>query len=113
MNIADIEDLDGVIVIRIYGSLSVKVINEFDSICEDQIIKKPQIIALDCSNLDFIDSIAINHLFRFSHNAKSKDIKLVFYDINPTIKEIFKITNLDKLLTVVSKDQFEAEYIEK
>lgn len=110
MNIAEVEELDGIIIIHVYGSLSVKVINEFDSVCEDQLIKKPEVIALDCGRLDFIDSIAINHLFKFSHNAKGKDVKLVFFDINPTIKEIFKITNLDKLFSVMSKEQFEAEY---
>ncbi len=111
MSIAEVEEHRGVSVIKIFGSLTIKVIEDFDDICETEIKKRPDVIGLDCRDLDFIDSVGINHLFKLSHSTMSGGIKLVLFDLNPTILEIFRVTNLYKLLKVVSRETFELEYL--
>jgi anti-sigma B factor antagonist len=95
----------------VFGALNTKVIVEFDEICDNVLHKKPEILAMDCSSLDFIDSVGINHLFKLSHQAASAEAKFVLYDLNPTIRHIFQVTSLDKLLTILTKESFEAEYL--
>jgi len=111
MSIAEIEELDGIIIIKIFGALNAKVIGEFDEMSDSVLRKKPEVLALDCSKLDFIDSVGINHLFRLSQRSSEEEIRFILYDLNPTIKQIFQVTNLDKLLNVVTRETFESEFI--
>lgn len=111
MSIAEVEEHQGVTIIKVFGALNTKVIVEFDEICDNVVHKKPETLALDCSCLDFIDSVGINHLFKLSHQASNEEIKFVLYDLNPTIRHIFQVTSLDKLLTILTRETFEAEYL--
>ncbi|MBN1532908.1 MAG: STAS domain-containing protein [Spirochaetes bacterium] len=111
MSIAEVEEHHGVTVIRIFGSLTMKIVEEFDELCQGAIRKGPEAIGIDCRDLDFIDSVSINHLFKISHLAVDQGIKMILFDMNPTISHIFSVTGLDKLLRVMQKDAFESEFL--
>ena len=85
------------------------VLDEWDGI----IARDPKVIAVDCSKLISIDSSSIGTLVRFFNEAMSKNIELVFYDINSSIKKLFFTIHLEKFFLVMTGKKFEAEYLNR
>ncbi len=61
-------------------------------------------VLLDFSNVEFMSSAALGKLIRLHQRLAGVGGKLVLCSISKTILEIFEITKLDKMLTIV-KDQ--------
>ena len=106
-----IEDRPGIVVISITGEFSLANIKKVEDVWQAQIGKSPGIIAINCRGLEYIDSSAIGTLVKFLNNAMNKKIKLVFYDLQPSISHIFKAARLNNFFTITTKERFEKEYI--
>lgn len=61
-------------------------------------------VLLDFSNVEFMSSAALGKLIRLHQRLASIGGKLVLCGISKSIHEIFEITKLDRMLTLV-KDQ--------
>ena len=54
------------------GELSIKTIDEFNTFLQIQFDHKPDVIAINCSKLNYIDSTGINQLFKLAKKASDK-----------------------------------------
>jgi len=69
-----------------------------------------KVIAINCKELEYIDSSAIGTLVKFLNNATSKGIKLQFFDLNPSIQNIFKTARLDNFFTITTRENLEKDF---
>lgn len=109
----DVDDFGTVIIIHFYGTLMSDTIKELEETWNEQLEKSPDVVAFDLYNLTQIDSISINHVFKLARIAAEKNIKLVAFDANESMKKIFEVIKLDKVITFMSKQKFEAEYLKR
>ncbi|MCX7678490.1 MAG: STAS domain-containing protein [Spirochaetes bacterium] len=106
-----VEKKNSICIFHIKGEFFIDSIHKVEKIWEEEISKNPKIIAIDCSELSFIDSSAIGTLVKFLNAAMSKNIRLVFYDLSDSIKQIFETARLYNFFTITSKENFEKEYL--
>ena len=62
-------------------------------------------VLLNFSNVEFMSSAALGKLIRLHQRLHSIGGKLVLCGISKSILEIFEITKLDKMLTIVKDEQ--------
>jgi anti-sigma B factor antagonist len=62
-------------------------------------------VLLDFSNVEFMSSAALGKLIRLHQRLHQVGGKLVLCGISKGIMEIFEITKLDKMLTIVKDEQ--------
>lgn len=98
---------------RIMGEFYIESIQKVEKIWDDEVAKAPDIIAIDCADLMFIDSSAIGTLVKFLNSAMSKKIRLVFFDLSPSIQQVFKTARLNNFFSITTRDKFEREYLLK
>lgn len=101
MNITH-EIKDNTIIMTLDGELDAS-----SSVMLDEELSDPQImeyskILVDCKNLHYISSaglgVFISHLQRF----EDAQIKLIFYNMQDKVRNVFEILGLDLLMTIVS-----------
>jgi len=108
-----VEKNNRISIMRIMGEFYIESIQKVEKIWDDEVAKAPDIIAIDCADLMFIDSSAIGTLVKFLNNAMSKKIRLVFFDLSPSIQQVFKTARLNNFFTITTRDKFEREYLLK
>lgn len=90
------------IIIRLNGELDAS-----SSVLLDEELLNPDImkfnkVLVDCKNLNYISSaglgVFISHLQRFEDSR----IKLIFFNMQDKVKNVFEILGLDLLMTIVS-----------
>jgi anti-sigma B factor antagonist len=100
----DIEDVNDVTVARftdkkILDESNIQIIGNqlFNLVDEDH----RQKIVLDFTNVEYLSSAALGKLITMDKKVKAAGGKLRLCSIRSDIKEVFKITRLDKLFTIV------------
>lgn len=107
----EVQELENIVIIQVIGDFHIGNVNNFEELWHEQIEKKPKTIAINCKELNYIDSSAIGTLVKFLNNAMSKQIKLVFFDLNDAIQNIFKNARLDKFFNIITKKELESKYM--
>lgn len=76
-----------------------------DNALKEAVENNEKKIVVDLTNLNYISSaglgVFISHLDEFETNK----IKLVLFGINESVKEVFSILGLEKLLTIVNSEK--------
>lgn len=103
--------LDNIFLNYLQGELSIKTIDEFNAIIQIQFSHKPEVIALNCKDLHYLDSTGINHLFKLSKKAREKNIEILYLDLHREMDKMFKLTYLDRVCNVSSYENFESDYM--
>ena len=103
--------IENISIINIFGDMVSTNIESFGDICNIALKDDPEVIALNMKYVEHIDSISINHLFRLSKKLIEKNIVFIVYDITTRIKEVLETINFDTMVKIVSKEQFEKDYI--
>jgi anti-sigma B factor antagonist len=107
----NVEEKGSILIIHVKGDFHIGNVKTFEELWHSEIEKKPKAIAIECSELNYIDSSAIGTLVKFLNNAMSKKIKLVFYDLSEAIQNIFKTARLDNFFTITTKDKLDEEFL--
>ncbi len=102
---------DGLIIISISGEFYIENIQKVENEWNEQVMKSPKTIAINCADLLYIDSSAIGTLVKFLNSAMNRNIALVFFDLNPSIQQIFKTARLNNFFSITSKEDFERDYL--
>jgi anti-sigma B factor antagonist len=105
-----LEELPNLTIINVKGEFHVGNVAVFEDIWHTQVEKKPKVIAINCKELEYIDSSAIGTLVKFLNNATSKGIKLQFFDLNPSIQNIFKTARLDNFFTITTRENLDKDF---
>ena len=107
----DVEDHAGVVVIAINGEFYIESTEYAEKVWNEQVSKKPRVIGINCQNIKFIDSSAIGVLVKFLNNAMFLKIELIFFEPSETVLSIFKTARLSNFFHIMSKNQFEMNYL--
>jgi anti-sigma B factor antagonist len=93
---------DSTIIMTLDGELDASSSVILDEELSDPEIMKYSKILVDCENLNYISSaglgVFISHLQRF----EDAQIKLIFYNMQDKVRNVFEILGLDLLMTIVS-----------
>lgn len=106
-----IEQVRSAVILHFDGSLTRETLADAEETWSEQLDEAPELLGLDFRNLAQIDSISINHLFKLARAAGEKGVRLVIFDVNETLMKIFEVIRLDKVIAVVTKKKFEADYM--
>lgn len=106
-----VEEKNNIAIMHIMGEFYIESIQKVEKIWDEEVAKAPAIIAIDCADLMFIDSSAIGTLVKFLNNAMSKKIRLIFFDLSPSIQQVFSTARLNNFFTITTRDKFEQEYL--
>ncbi len=104
---------NGVIIIKISGDFRIENLEQIDQVWKEQLEKKPQVIAFNFQEVNYIDSTSIGSLVKFFNTAMNRKIELVIYGLNRTVFNIFESAKLNKFFNVISKTEFEMRYLKK
>jgi anti-sigma B factor antagonist len=105
----DIEEVNGVTIARftdkkILDESNIQIIGNqlFNLVDEDH----RQKIVLDFTNVEYLSSAALGKLITMDKKVKAAGGKLRLCSIRSDIKEVFKITRLDKLFQILDKHEW-------
>lgn len=105
-----IEERGRVIVLVFKGEFYIDNLHEVEKAWRDVIYKKPRLIAIDCRGITHIDSTAISTLVKFLNEAMTKNIRLIFYDLNPSVQRLFEVARLHRFFTITTRERFESKF---
>lgn len=63
-------------------------------------------IAVNCQNLDSIDSSGLGMLISLSKKAEKNDITFYLCGLNQRVSTLFDISNLDRYFKILTMDEF-------
>ncbi|PJE04492.1 MAG: anti-anti-sigma factor [Leptospira sp.] len=99
-------------IIEISGKYDIESTEEFEKIFNQQLDSKPQIVAIDMTKLDYIDSSGIGSLIKCLNSLKNKNGKMILVGIKPMIMNVFKLAKLDMFFEITSKVDFDTKYMD-
>ena len=109
----NIEKHNNISIFHLSGEFDIKAVKKAKTVWDNQVSENPDIIAIDCKNLERIDSSGIGTLVQFLNNAKQNKIKLIIYNTNKNTEPIFTAAKLDKFFQITTQDEFEESYLNK
>lgn len=99
-----------VVVLVVEGELFLGNIKGLETVWDEQIAKKPEVLALNCAGVTFMDSSAIGSLVKFHNHAGRIGTQLVCIDLTASLMKIFIAAKLDRIFTIVSEQEFKEKY---
>lgn len=100
-------------IIRIKGEFFLGYVRQVEEVWNQLVASSPEVIAIDCKEMTFVDSSAIGTFVKFLHNSMALNFKLVFFDLNESISRIFSKAKLNKIFTILSREEFDSLYMKK
>lgn len=102
---------NGLIIINLVGEFRIEVITKVEAVWNEQLQKKPSVIAFNCQDMAYIDSSSIGSLVKFVNSAKNRKIDLVVYGLNKDVFKIFQTARLNNFFGIMSKTEFEIKHL--
>lgn len=104
----EVEDIGDITVVnfvdkKILDEQNIQVIGEQLFQLVDELGRRK--ILLNFKNVEFLSSAALGKLITLNRKLQSAGGKLVLGEIDPQIYEVFEITKLNKLFTIVKDEQ--------
>ena len=109
----EVDDFGKVQVIRIKGEFFLQYVRQVEETWNSLAAKGADVIAINCKDLIFLDSSGIGTLVKFLNNANARNIKFLFFDLNDSISRIFSKAKLNKIFTILTREDFEKYYLDK
>ena len=107
------EDHGKVIILTIDGEFYIESIEYAEKIWNEQMAKRPKVMGINCKNIKYIDSSAVGIMVKFLNSAMKQKTELIFFDLSESIFNVFKTAKLGNFFKIMSRTQFEMEYLEK
>lgn len=106
----DVVEQGALKIIRIKGEFFLGYVRQVEEAWNQLAASSPEVIAIDCKDMTFVDSSAIGTFVKFLHNSMAHNFKLVFFDLNDSISRIFGKAKLNKIFTILSREDFDKLY---
>jgi len=113
MVLITVEDHGKVVIVNIDGEFYIDSVENAEKIWNEQLARHPKVMAINCKNIRYIDSSAIGILVKFLNSAMKQKTEMIFYDLNENILSVFKTAKLSNFFKIMTRTQFEMEYLEK
>ena len=107
----EIQEFGNIIVLVVSGDVHIGNTGQLEEVWDEQLLKKPRVIAIQGRDITFMDSSAIGTLVKFLNQAARIDLVLNFIDLNPSLLKIFVAAKLDKIFTLMSQEEFSSKYL--
>ena len=63
---------------------------------------------LDLEQIDWLSSVALNHLIGINRSARDRGIRLVLTNVQESVREVFALTRLERMFELMSAEQASA-----
>lgn len=63
---------------------------------------------LDLEKVDWLSSVALNHLIGINRSARDRGIRLVLTNVQQSVREVFALTRLERMFELMSPEQVTA-----
>ena len=94
------------ITLTIDGELDASSCIVLDESIQQVVSENEKKILVDCKQLNYISSAGLGVFMSYLQDFAANDIRMVLFNLNPQVKEVFRILGLDNLLKIVSnKDE--------
>ncbi len=97
-------------VLALAGKFDIEQAGAFETHFNEVLGEKPQNIGLDMSGITYIDSSAIGSIIKSLNLIKNIGGNIVLFDLKPMIFNVFKLARLDNFFTIISRDDFNAQF---
>ncbi len=105
------ENIDGIHFIHVNGEIDTESSIYLDNALKEAQEQNEKKIVTNLSGLSYISSAGLGVFISHLDEFKIQEIQLTFFGINDTVKQIFDILGLEKLLTIVeTKEQAIASF---
>jgi len=98
--------LGKIVLIRLAGVYDISEIFRFETAVTENTDSDTRVLALDFSELVFIDSSAISSLIRMKNKVSKDGIQVLIIDIQDDILNMFKLAYLDRFFTLIPRADF-------
>jgi anti-anti-sigma factor len=105
------EEYPVVTILHMTGSMTRDCLKETDAIWDEQLRKKPPVLALNLKGVVSIDSITLNHLFNLTREASRQEVKLIICDASEELNKLFEIVKLERAVLVLTREKFHEKYL--
>ncbi|WP_439883516.1 STAS domain-containing protein [Pontibacter sp. MBLB2868] len=102
---ADIEQVDGVSIVRLTGELDANTAVAADDALQSAISDDCHGLILNCQQLQYISSAGLGVMLATLHACNHKKIGLAFCCLQPRIKNVFGILGLEKLINTTDTEE--------
>ncbi len=106
-----VENIKKITILNIQGELFFGNIDELEELWEEQVLKKPSVIAVNCKNLISVDSTVVGYFVKFLKFSLNNKFELVFFDLNNQVKKLFLTARLDKFFKITTRNKIETDYL--
>jgi anti-anti-sigma factor len=103
---------DSVLVISLSGKFNIEEVAKFEEAISVDLTKKLKAIAINFSEVEYIDSSALGSLIKLMNKAKNINIDFIIYDMTQPILSIFRLAYLDKFFSIMTTDDLRTKYPE-
>jgi len=94
------------ITLTIDGELDASSCLVLDESIQQVVSENEKKILVDCKQLSYISSAGLGVFMSYLQDFATNDIRMVLFNLNPQVKEVFRILGLDNLLKIVTnKDE--------
>ena len=107
----DVADHGQCKIMKLEGEFFLTSVRQVEDTWNRLVAEAPSVIGIDCKEMSFLDSSAIGTFVKFLHNAMSHNIKLIFFDLNESIIKIFNKAKLNKIFTIMTREEFESVFM--
>lgn len=102
---------NNVVIIHVSGEFRIEMIGKVEEAWSRAMDKKPRVIALDCSDMEYIDSSSIGTLVKFVNSATNKKVEFVLYGLNREVCKIFETARLTRFFGLLTAEEFKSKYL--
>ncbi|MBI3396736.1 MAG: STAS domain-containing protein [Spirochaetia bacterium] len=100
----------GAIVIELSGKFDIEQAQNFESNFNGLIKDKPQNVALDLNDVQYIDSSAIGSIIKALNVVKNYGGEMILFGMKPMILNVFKLAKLDNFFRILTPEEFNRKY---
>jgi anti-sigma B factor antagonist len=93
---------DDYITLTIDGELDASSCIVLDESIQQVVNENETRILVDCKQLSYISSAGLGVFMSYLQEFGQKDIRMILFNMNPQVKEVFRILGLDNLMKIVA-----------
>ncbi len=99
-----------IVVIKIPKYFFIGNIVEVEEIWNQILTEAPKTVGFDFQQVEFIDSSAIGTLVKFYNISVKNNFEMHIFSLGNDIRKIFETTKIDRVMSVLGKEEFESLY---
>jgi anti-anti-sigma factor len=90
----------GTVILRLTGPVTLR--NLFGMQAQLRAVETPQLTILDLSGVPYMDSAGMGAIVNYYVHCEQKRVKLIVAGVSPRVLELFKMTRVDTIISLVA-----------